>query len=52
MAIRPDQLTNDEIIALLRQLLTRQPSADLTNSRSFPRDMAASARVFTPADQG
>jgi hypothetical protein len=50
MATRPDQLTNDEIITLLRQLLSRQPPADLTTSRSFPLALAAEARDFTPGD--
>ena len=50
MTTRPEQLTNDEIVALLRELLNRQTSPDPTGSRSFPRDLDAQARDFAPGD--
>ena len=50
MTMRPDQLTNDEIVALLRELLSRQSQADVTGSRSFPLNLTTGAREFTPTD--
>jgi hypothetical protein len=43
-------MTNDEVIAALRDLLNRDPSQDLLGSRSFPKALAAQARDFTPDD--
>jgi hypothetical protein len=50
MNIRPDQLTNDEIVDLCRELLSRRPPADRNNSRSFPLAPPAGSRDFSPGD--
>jgi hypothetical protein len=46
----PDQLTNDEIVALLMELLNRQSAALQTGSRAFPRALTVSERDFSPGD--
>ena len=50
MNIRPDQLTSEEIVALLRELLSRQPPPEVNNSRSFPSASTAQARDFSAGD--
>ena|ERR1035438_6206212 len=50
MTTNPNRLTNDEIIALLRELLNRQQTADAADSRSFPTTLMAGAGDFTSQD--
>ena len=45
----PDQMSNDEIFALFRELLNRQETASRSGLRSFPRALPA-ARDFSPDD--
>lgn len=50
MATNPNRLTNDEIIAMLRELLSRQERANAADSRSFPPTLITGARDFSAED--
>lgn len=46
----PDQMTNDQIVALLRELLCRPASSSPSGSRSFPTPSGAASRDLAPND--
>ncbi len=45
-----DRLSNDEIVALLRQMIGGRAAGAVTGARSFPRAPGPAARDFSPTD--